>query len=294
MPSVSIIIVSWNSASIIGSALESISGLDYPADQVRTVVVDNNSADQSVNYMRQQFPAVEVFAEPNNLGFAGGNNVGMRKAPADYYAFVNPDVTLKPDWLTSIIRVMEDEPSIGIVGSKIFYGNRVLLQHTGGMLRDNLLSYHRGANQLDIGQFDEQCDVDYAMGAAFVARRSTAEALGYMADAYFMYFEETEFCYRARKSGQRVVYVPDAVAYHNERFSLSGTPSWRYLWLYHRSRYLFALRNLTTADERRRFLKAERDWLRQLGGSGRYRLLLQRSKLAHWRLLLSNQWLLRT
>lgn len=293
MPSVSIIIVSWNSAKIIGSALDSISQLDYPADQRQTVVVDNNSADNSVEFVRQTFPTVQVFAEPNNLGFAGGNNIGMRRTPADYYAFVNPDVTLEPDWLSNIITAMEADPSIGIVGSKIFYGNRILLQHTGGMLQDNLLTYHLGANQLDIGQFQAQREIDYAMGAAFVVRRGTAERLGYMADAYFMYYEETEFCYRTRKLGQRVVYLPSAIAYHNERFSLSGTPSWRYLWFYHRSRYLFALRNLTTALERSRFLTAERHWLSLIGRSARYRLLLQRSKLAHWRLLLNNPWLLR-
>jgi GT2 family glycosyltransferase len=293
MSSVTVIIVSWNSAKIIGSALESIRALDYSADQLQTVVVDNNSADDSVAFVRKHFPTVKVFAELDNLGFARGNNVGMRNAPSDYYAFVNPDVTLEPDWLRNIITLMDADPSIGIVGSKIFYGNRVLLQHTGGMLRDNLLTYHLGANELDIGQFEQQREIDYAMGAAFVARRSTAEALGYMSDAYFMYYEETEFCYRTRKLGQRVVYLPSAVAYHNERFSLSGTPSWRYLWFYHRSRYLFALRNLTTPDERLRFLRAEREWLHIMGRSQRYRLLLQRSKLAHWRLLLTNQWLLR-
>ncbi|MBX3061910.1 MAG: glycosyltransferase family 2 protein [Anaerolineae bacterium] len=290
--SVSLIIVSWNSAAIIGATLDSIRQLDYPRDQLRVVVVDNHSSDDSVRLIRQRYPEVEVRAELINHGFAGGNNVGMKSAPADYFALVNPDVVLHPDWLTENIAVLEADANIGVLGSKIFYGNRVMLQHTGGFLRPNLLSYHRGDGELDIGQYDQISDSDYATGAAFVTRRSVAERLGYLPEAYFMYYEETEFCFRARQQGFRVAYAPKAVCYHDEKHSLGRSASARYLLLYHRSRYLFALRNLQTREQRLAFIAEERDWLNFHIRSYRYRALLQRSKLANWREMVKYKWML--
>jgi hypothetical protein len=223
----------------------------------------------------------------------------MRGVPSDFYALINPDVTLHPDWLRSAVGAMVTDASIGVIGSKVFYGNRMLLQHTGGMLRDNLLTYHLGADELDIGQYDQPREVPYVMGAAMLIRREVTEALGYLPDAYFMYYEETEFCLRAHLGGWRVLYWPDAVAYHDERRSFSnrhdGRYSGRFLRAYHQSRYLFALRNLHTAMERERFLVAERAWRRSLGRAPRRRWWLLRSLLAHWRVLLTaeGRWLLR-
>jgi GT2 family glycosyltransferase len=290
MPSVTAIIVSWNSAAIIGKTLESIHALDFPAEALHTVVVDNGSTDGTVRLVQERFPTVMVLAEATNHGFAKGNNLGMVACPADYFALINPDVELHPAWLRHALDPLERDPSVGVVGSKLYFGNRVLLQHAGGMLRDNLLTYHLGANELDIGQYAHPRDIDYATGAAFLTRGTLVEALGGLPEAYFMYYEETEFCYRARQRGWRVVYAPEAVGYHDERHSLSGAASWRYLWLYHRSRYLFALRNLTTAAERQRFLSAEQAWLRRLGRSVRYRLLLQRSKWTHRHLMRAVHW----
>jgi len=250
--------------------------------------------DETVNVVRQQFPWVTVLPEKVNHGFAVGNNIAMRRFHADYFALVNADVVVHPDWLSSLVQVMEADPRIGVAGSKVFFGNRVLLQHTGGMLRENALSYHLGANEFDIGQYDTLRDVDYVIGAALAFRGDMARSLGYLHNGYFFYFEEADFCANARKAGYRVVYVPGAVAYHDEKHSLSGTVSRKYLVMYHRSRYLFALRNLKTDEERRTFCAAERNWQGNNVRDLTYRLLLLRSKLAHWRLLLKDPWLLKT
>lgn len=292
-PKVTLIIVTYNSAAIVGKTLESIKAQTYPEPLVQTVIVDNASQDNTVRLVRETYPWVTVIPETINHGFARGNNIALRRYHADYFALVNADVVLHPDWLAEIIRTMESDASIGVAGSKIFYGNRVLLQHTGGMFRENALTYHLGVNEFDIGQYDTQRDIDYAIGAAFVTRGGLARSLGYLPEAYFMYFEEAEYCVRVRQAGRRVVYVPTAVAYHDEKHSQSGSFSLRFLLLYHRARYLFALRMMTTTGERQRFCRAEREWLRQSARDWRYRLLLLRSLLMNWPYLKTEPWLIR-
>src|SRR2546425_1494471 len=106
LPSVTIVLVTWNSAAFIAHALNSIKDQTYPAECVRTVVVDNSSQDDTVALIRQEFPWVTVIAENVNHGFAGGNNIAMHQFPADYFALVNTDVVLDRNWLASLIGAM--------------------------------------------------------------------------------------------------------------------------------------------------------------------------------------------
>src|SRR5258708_6409306 len=223
--SVVIAIVTWNSARIIAATLDSIRKQDYPQEYVRTVIVDNNSQDGTPNLINSRFPWVKVLAERKNHGFARGNNIAMRTFPADVFALVNPDVILDPLWLRSAVEILQEAPGVGVVASKLFYSNRVLLQHTGGIVQENAITQHRGDREFDIGQYETPRDVDYAMGAALVTRADLAQSLDYLPEAYFMYYEEADYCLRARKQGYAVRYCPQAVAYHDERHSLSGKPS---------------------------------------------------------------------
>lgn len=293
-PTVSLIVVTMNSAAFVGKALASIQHLDYPPEALTVVVVDNASRDGTADLVAREFPAVKLIRSPHNTGFAGGNNLGMRAFPADYYALVNPDVVLKADWLRVLVAAMEADPSIGITGSKVFYADGVRLQHAGAMFRDNALTYHIGDGERDTGQYDEQRECDYVLGAALVVRGTVATQLNYLPEAYFpAYFEEAEFCYRTRQAGYRVVYIPEAVAWHDEKHSGSGRLTLRYVRRYHTRRYLFALRNYTTRAARQKFLEAERRWRRESARGIRIAALLMLCKLANWRFLSRNLWLVR-
>ena len=291
---VAVIFVTYNSAACIAVALEAVKQQTYPAAMLQTVVVDNHSHDETVTLLRSHYPWVTLIAEEKNHGFARGNNIAMRAIKADYYALVNADAVMHPRWIEEMVQTMQVYPNIGVAGSKIFFGNRVLLQHTGGYLRANALTYHTGANELDISQHNVMKDVDYVMGAAFMIRANVAEQLHYLPEAYFMYYEETEFCVRVRKAGYRVVYVPEAIAYHDENFSQSKSFTDRFLFLYHRSRYLFVLRNMRTPQERREYVEAERAWRHvSRNGLGKSRYLW-RAKLSHWQLILRHPWFWRS
>jgi GT2 family glycosyltransferase len=293
-PTVSVIIVTMNSAAFISKALDSIRTQRYPADRMQTIVVDHGSHDGTVERIRRDYPWVTVLAETVNHGFAGGNNVAMRAYPADYYALVNPDATLAPGWLSILVDRLESDPTIGVVGCKIFYSDGKLLQHAGAMFRDNALTYHFGDHEPDHGQYDEQRDVDYVMGAAFVARGELTRRLGYLPEEYFpAYYEESDFCTQVRKAGKRVVYVPTAVAWHDEKHSGSGRFTRKFLRRYHKHRYLYVLRNFTTDEERQKFTVAERAWRRQYANNIPGRALLIYSKLVNWRWLIRRPWLFR-
>ncbi len=293
-PSVSLIFVTMNAAPFVAKALRSVQMQTYPADAIQTVIIDNASKDDTVRLIRRDFPWVTLISERVNSGFAAGNNIGMRSHPADYFALVNPDVVLDPNWLKNILDVMEADRTIGVAGSKVFYADGKLLQHAGGMFRDNALTYHLGDKEPDKGQYETLRDVDYVLGAALVTRGDLARQLGYLPEAYFpAYYEEAEFCTRVRKAGQRVVYVPGAVAYHDEKHSGSGKMTLKFLRLYHRHRYLYALRNLTSIEERQKFISAEHEWRRKYARGVRATTLLWYSKLMHWRLLLKDPWLLK-
>jgi GT2 family glycosyltransferase len=294
VPTAALILVTMNSVAFVGRALDSIRALDYPKDALTVVVVDNASHDGTPDLILREYPDVKLIRSTTNTGFAGGNNIGMRAFPADYFALVNPDVVLQPGWLRALIEVLEADRTIGVAGSKVFYGDGQRLQHAGAMFRDNALTYHIGDGEADTGQYDTLRDCDYVIGAALVARGSVAEQLDYLPEAYYpAYFEEAEFCWRAGRAGYRVVYVPGAVAYHDEKHSGSGRMTLKYVRRYHTRRFLFAMRNFTTPETRHRFIDAERAWRKANARGVRIGALLLFCKLANWGVLARNLWILR-
>jgi len=293
-PTITAIVVTWNSSASVSHTLESIRAQRYSPGFVQTVVIDNASSDGTPALIRRNFPEVKLIAAGGNHGFARANNLAMRDCPADLFALVNPDAILHPDWLYAVVEAFHSTPEMGVLASKVFYSNRLLLQHTGGMVHPNALTYHLGDGEFDIGQYNEPYPVDYAIGAALVTRGDMAQRLGYLPEAYFMYYEETDYCFQVRRAGYQVLYQPRAVAYHDERhsYAYTGRRGKQFFERYHRSRYLFALRQFTTLEQRRAFIAAERVWLARSRLSLPDRWLLLRSKLSHWRKLMRNAWLL--
>ncbi|MEP7286463.1 MAG: glycosyltransferase family 2 protein [Chloroflexota bacterium] len=148
---------------------------------------------------------------------------------------------------------------IGVAGCKIFFGDGITLNTTGGILRPNGITKHRGAFQLDTGQYETMDDIDYANGAAMFIRRDVWTQLGGFDPHYFLYFEEVDFCQQVRRSGYRVMYNPRAIACHHEKFSTSGRygMSLRFLYWYHGSRYRFMWKTYAPTRSYWRFAIAE-------------------------------------
>ncbi len=220
-PSVEVVIVSYNCRQILEPCLRSVREQDYP--NVRCTVVDNASRDGTAEYVRAEFPEVNLIASAENLGFAGGNNLAFHRSTADYVALLNQDAVARRDWLTELVRVAERDPSIAMVGSKMMMLRCPTIFNSTG------ISMNRIGFPVDrqIGDKDEDPsplpeEIFGACGGALLVRGPVLRELGGFDDAFFMYFEDMDLSWRIWLSGRKIVYAPLAVVHHDWHGDLGG------------------------------------------------------------------------
>jgi GT2 family glycosyltransferase len=236
-PIASIIIVSYNSAAQIGACLRALQQQRCDCEY-EIVVVDNASQDES-RAVVAEFPAARLIAADHNWGFAGGVNRGVAAAHGRLIALLNPDAEPAPDWLQQLVAALDDQ-QIGVVGSKVL-GPDGRIQSLGSELQlPAMLSAHRKAGERDSGQDQQIVDVWAVHGAAMAFARPLWEALGGFDAGFFpAYWEESDFCQRARQAGKRVVVAPQATVRHHEA-SATGKYSPEFYFYYHRNRLRYA------------------------------------------------------
>jgi len=218
MPRVAIIVLNWNGLTDTLACLESLQWLDYPNYEI--MVVDNGSTDGSVSAIRGQFPAVTIIETGENLGFAGGNNVGMRHAlenGADCVLLLNNDTEVAPDFLGRLVEAAEADPRVGMAGPMIYYYDQPeVIWSAGGEI-----DWRRGCTRMvglderDDGQFGRAArEVDFVTGCAVLVRATALRQAGLLDERFFMYYEEVEWCVRTRRTGFRIIHVPSAHMWH--------------------------------------------------------------------------------
>ncbi|SPP99894.1 Glycosyltransferase [Candidatus Sulfobium mesophilum] len=237
LPLVFIVVLNWNGWRDTLACVESCLRLTWP--NFRMVIVDNGSTDDSEDYLRRKLNDVEVIQSGSNLGFAGGNNVGIRHAlnsSADYVWLLNNDAVADPGALTGLVEAMEREASVGIAGSKIYYYDEPRkIWFAGGMWEKGRLRLrHRGADMIDEGQFDEMCEVGSVSGCSMLVRSSAIRDIGLMEEGYFLYWEDVEWCARAREKGYKILFAPGSRIWHKASSS-AGKSSF--------SQYYYSTRN---------------------------------------------------
>jgi len=239
-PRVGIVILNWNRPAHTMACLRSLEQLAYPSCEV--VVVDNGSAGDSVAAIRRGFPAVDVIENGHNLGFAGGNNVGIAhllRRGADYVFLLNDDTEVASDLLETLIEVSERDPAIGILGPKICYFSQAnVIWSAGGTIDRYGQPSHRRWGEVDDGSPEAVQDVDYVTGCAMLVKRAVVEKAGKLDERFFAYYEEAEWCTRARRLGFRVVYVPGGRVWHKIA-QATRDHSGYYLYLMARNRLLY-------------------------------------------------------
>lgn len=259
MTRASVTVVTWNGEAYIGECLDAILAQVAPSDEV--IVVDNASTDSSVELVRTHWPTVRLIENDQNQGFAGGCNTGLRAAQGDLLLILNQDVVLRAGWLTTMCEALADR-TVGVAGCKLLYPDGQTIQHAGGIIRwPRAMPDHCGHGEQDKGRWDEPKDVDYVTGAAWGFCRDTLEQVGELDEGYWPgYYEEVDYCFRARETGLRVVYVPTAEAVHAESTTL-GKGSERYLRAFHQGRLRFVLKRQSPERFLREFVPHERSWL---------------------------------
>ena len=269
-PSVTIIVLNYNGRFLLKTCLDALLTIDYP--QYKIVLVDNASTDDSLIYMQAHFPNIKVIVNTENRGFAAGNNSALRMSQTEFAVLVNPDIVVTINWLKQLIEPMLADHSIGITGCKLLYPDGKTLQHAGGIITmPQAFPDHFGVHAIDSGQFDTQNDVDYVIGAALAIRRETLATIGLLDEGFFLYYEDSDWCSRARRAGYRVVYVPTAVAIHDES-AIAGQGGPTYQRRFHSSRWRYLLKHTPAETLLNATFPAEMDWLKQRDPSLQRRL----------------------
>jgi hypothetical protein len=231
---VGVVILNHNGRHLAEACVQSIIVSTYPDYEI--ILVDNASTDDSVAYLRERYPNLLIIENKENLGVAGGRNCGFRMAVArncEYILSLDNDTRIAPTMIESLVAIAEADESIGILGPKTYDADSPnFIQCAGGCITyTQNVSAERGAGEEDRGQYDQQVEVDYFPGCGFMAHREVFERLNFVDEAFSGYgHEDTDFGFRAQQLGYRIVYVPDAVMWHQGSATIgSYTPRKKYL-----------------------------------------------------------------
>lgn len=212
---VSIIVVNWNGKQFLKDCLLSLKRIDYSNYEV--VVVDNASTDGSQTYVKRFYSWVRLIEAKENLGYVGGNNLGIAKTNGEYIFILNNDVKVEKSCLMILVKRLESDAKIVCVQPKLCeYKNRKLLDSAGSYWTDSGFLYHYGRlKKADLPIYNRPMEIYSAKGAAMLLKRKIINQVGGAFDAdFFIYFEETDLCHRLWLSGYKVIYEPKAVIYH--------------------------------------------------------------------------------
>jgi hypothetical protein len=216
---VTVVVVTHDALPWIDRCLESVRGYE-------TIVVDNASSDGTATHVREHFPDVRVIEEENR-GMGGGNNVGMRAADGRYFFLLNADAWVVGDGVEQLAALADARPDVAVVAPRLLNTDGSLQRSARGdptlwRLATEYLFVRKLApnsprlNPLYVGGFahDETREVDWVYGAALLVRREAADAVGLFDEDFFMFSEETDWMYRFRGAGWKVVFTPDAEVVH--------------------------------------------------------------------------------
>ena len=247
-PEVWLIVLNWNGKDDTLRCLASLRQLTYP--NFRVCVVDNGSSDDSVEVISSCFPEVKLIPVGRNLGYAGGNNVGMKSAiehGASYVLVLNNDTVVAPDMLEWLVDAAVTSAHVGAVGAKIYYMDRPNVIWSAGSrwqndIRRFVLSGYESLD-LEPGSTDIT-ETDYACGCAFLAHVSVLARVGLFDEAYFLNFEESDWCARARRMGLRMYLASGAKLWHRGSASFGGGESPLHAYFMTRNRLLWIERHI--------------------------------------------------
>ncbi|GAB3718934.1 glycosyltransferase family 2 protein [Spirosoma lituiforme] len=244
-PLISLITINYNQAVVTCDLLESTQQLTYPNYEI--IVVDNGSAEDPSERIRQgNYPHVRVIVSPDNLGFSGGNNLGIQQAKGDYYFLLNNDTIVTPDLLEQLIKPFVKDATIGVCCPKIRYHDQPnIIQYAGyhPLNKYTGRTWAIGLMEPDQGQHDQAKPTYFAHGAAMLVSREVLDRVGSLDDSFFLYYEELDWSMRIRKAGYQIYYQPEALIYHRESMSV-GKQNPMKVYYHTRNRLWFMRRNV--------------------------------------------------
>ena len=243
-PLVSIITVNYNSTEVTVDLLRSIRRLGYSSLEV--IVVDNASREDPTERLHATDPDVTVIVSAANLGFSGGNNLGIRAARGEYLFLVNNDTELTGGLIEGLLEVFRRHPDAGMACPKFhFFYHPGIIEYAGY----NALNVWKGSctmvgnKEKDEGQYNQESTTHFAHGGAMMIPAAVVKEVGEMPECYFLYYEELDWSEQIKRKGYRIYYQPEALIYHKESMSV-GKKSLTKTYYHCRNRILFMRRNV--------------------------------------------------
>jgi len=243
-PMVSIVSINYDQPIVTCEMLDSLRKVTYPNFEI--IIVENGSPTKTPDLIRDNYPEAKLVISKKNLGFAGGNNIGLKEVKGEYVLLLNNDTEVPADFLDSMVDLMEENPEIGIVSPKIYYYyEKNVLQYAGTPSINSITSRsrHYGNKEQDTGKFDEVTETYYPHGACMMFRKKLLEDLGMLYEGYFLYYEEYDFAERVRKAGYKIYFQPNSYILHKESISTGKNSPLKTYYL-NRNRLLFLRRNV--------------------------------------------------
>lgn len=245
LPLVSIVSINFNQSAMTCDMIESIKKITYPNYEI--IIVDNGSSASDPQKIKAQYPEISLIVSDKNLGFAGGNNLGIRESKGEYILFLNNDTEVEPDFMEPLVRQILKDQSIGLVSPKIKYffsENQNTIQYAGsiGINPSTGRGQKIGSFHFDKGQFNDIRETQLGHGAAMLIPAKVIKEVGLMPDIFFLYYEEHDWCEKIKQAGYKVYYVGTSTVYHKESMSVGKDSPLRTYYMT-RGRLLYTRRN---------------------------------------------------
>lgn len=262
MVKVSIIILTTNALVMTKEQFLDVAKLDTKGIDAECLVVDNGSKDgteEAIKNYKLPNMKYKFIQSGANLGFAGGNNVGIKDALRrgfDYIVLLNNDLILPEDMIVKLVKYMEGSPEVGIASPKMYFAKGYefhkdrykesekgrVIWYAGGVIdADNVYTVHRGVDEVDRGQYDKIEETDVANGAALIIRRQVFEKIGLLDASFFLYWEDADFSRKAKRAGFKVMYYPKTWMWHKVSASTGGSGSPTNDYFLTRNRFYYAM-----------------------------------------------------
>jgi len=246
LPKLSIITVNYNQAAVTLELLASIERQSF--QDLEVIVVDNASRENPFPLLEAVYPNIITIRSEKNLGFAGGNNLGIEKSTGDYLFFVNNDAEIIEGTLEKLLSCFDRFPNLGIVSPMLYYYQpkepEKLIQYAGTTPVHPITGRNRtiGQYEIDRGQYNQTQPTAHAHGAAMMIKREILEQVGMMSEKFFLYYEELDWCEQIRRATYDIYIEPNAKVYHKESVSV-GKQSDLQVYYTNRNRIFFMRRN---------------------------------------------------
>lgn len=219
MNKVAVVILNWNGQKFLEQFLPSVVN---HSDNARIIVADNNSTDNSIPFLKEHYPTVELIELDHNFGFAGGYNNALKQVDSEYYVLLNSDVEVSKNWLTPMIELLDSDQSIAACQPKIKdYNNKECFEYagaSGGFIDKYGYPFCRGrifdSLEKDNNQYDNIEEIFWASGASLFIRAKDYNNIGGLDEFFFAHMEEIDLCWRLKNQGKKIMVCPSSTVYH--------------------------------------------------------------------------------